>query len=159
MNSQECTQTYEILAKMLVEIGLEWVTNQVSEQIRNGKTIQREIETFKDVREVKVFDADSYPSQLRKGPKATFPVTVDYEPPELLGLLIDAIEQTVVNTADMERHLVEFLEREGKGPQEIHFIAEEAGSEPKSINKEKSISRVGRTDELKDLLETLRKEI
>lgn len=159
MNNQECNQTYEILLKMLIENRLEWVTTQVSEQIRIGKTIEREIETFKEVRETRLIDSDNYPSQLGKGPKATFPVTVDYEPAERLGLLIDAIEQTVVNTAGMEHHLVEFLEKDDKSPHEIHFIAEEPGSEPNLINKHKSTSRFGSANKLKDLLNALRKEI
>lgn len=80
MNEQECNQIYEQLAKMLDENGLGWVTAQVAEQISIGKTIQREIETLKEVRDTGLFLFDDYSSRLKKGPKATFAVTVEYKP-------------------------------------------------------------------------------
>jgi len=164
MNDQECIQAYETLAGILDQNGLGWVTAQVAEQIRIGKTIQREIETLKEARQAGLFTFDDYPfddypSRLKKGPKATFPVTVDYEPPERLRLLIDAIEQAIVITASMEHHLLEYFEKEIQDWQGIQFHADESGSEPRSLDKRKAISRLKSSRNLKELLDALRKEI
>ncbi len=159
MNEQECMRMYEQLVKMLDEKGLEWVTAQVAEQIRIGKTIQREIETLKEVRDTGFFTVDDYPSRLKRGPKATFAVTVDYEPSERLELLIDAIKQAVVNTADMEHHLIEFCERDEKSPKKIEFRNDEPRNEPKPINRQAIAVRLDSAKKLGELLEALRKEI
>ena len=144
---------------MLNENGLEWVTAQVTEQIRIGKTIHREIETLKEVRDTGFFTFDDYPSRLKKGPKATFTVTVDYESSERLELLIDAIKQAVVNTAEMEHHLVEFCEQDEKSPKKIEFRNDEPRSESKPINRQAITVRIDSTKKLGELLEALRKEI
>jgi len=159
MNDQECNQAYESMVGILNQNGLEWVTAQVAEQIRIGKTIQREIETLQEVRGRGLFTVADYSSQLKKGPKATFPVTVDYEPPERLRLLIDAVEQAVVNTASMEHHLSEYFEREGRDWQGIRFYADEPASEPKSLDKRSGASRFENSRKLKELLDALRQEI
>lgn len=159
MNNQECNKAYETLVRVLNRNGLEWITAQVGEQVRIGKTIQRKIETLEEVRGPSLFNVADYPGRLKKGPKATFPVTVDYEPPERLRLLIDAVEQAVVNTASMECHLSDYFETEGQGWQGIRFYADEPASEPKSLDKRSAASRLKNSRKLKGLLDLLRREI
>jgi hypothetical protein len=48
MEESENQEAYDNLINILKNNGLEWVTIQVAEYIRNGKTIQKEIDTFKE---------------------------------------------------------------------------------------------------------------
>lgn len=160
MNEEESIHAFQRLTKILNESHMEWVSQQVSEQIQIGRTIQREIETFKEGKEMPLFSTiDDYSSKLMKGPRVTFPVTVEYESNERLELLIDAIKQAIVDTAEMEQHLIDFIEKDERSPKNILFYADEPNSEPKSISKETISARYENTKLLNNLLETLRKEI
>ncbi len=160
MNEQECEYAFQRLIKILNENGLAWVVEQVNEQIRIGKTIQREIETLKEGKEMSLFSTiDDYSSKLTKGPKATFPVTVEYQQSERLELLINAVKQSIVATADMEHHLASFTEKDDETPKKFLFYADEPGIEPKSIGTETIRSRYESSRRLNGLLESLRKEV
>jgi hypothetical protein len=160
MNDQECIHVFQQLIKIINDNGLGWVAEQVSEQIRIGKTIQREIETLKEGKGLPLFSTvDDYSSKLIKGPRVTFPVTVEYQPNERLELLINAVRQTIVDTADMEHYLVSFLEKNDDAPARIQFYLDEPNSEPKSIGAETIAIRHESSKRLNGLLESLQKEI
>lgn len=160
MNEQECLHVFQSLTNILNENGMEWVSLQVAEQIRIGKTIQREIETLKEGKSAHSFyEFDNYSSKLTKGPKATFPVTVEYQPDEQLELLINAIKRAIVDTAEMEQHLFSFIKENTEKSESILFYTDEPNSEPKFIGAEKIESRIGQVKRLSELLEALRKEI
>lgn len=160
MNEQECIHAFERLIKILNDNGLGWVAEQVNEQIRIGKTIQREIETLKEGKGMPLFaTVDDYSSKLTRGPKATFPVTVEYQPSERLELLINAVRQAIVDTADMEHHLVSFTEKNDETPKKIQFYIDEPNSEPKSISAETIRLRHKNAKRLNELLASLQKEI
>jgi hypothetical protein len=160
MNEQESIHAFDRLTKILNENGLGWVTEQVNEQIRNGKTIQREIETLKEGKEMPLFATfDDYPRKLTRGPKATFPVTVEYQPSERLELLIDAIRQSIVDTADMEHNLVSFTEKADETPKKFLFYSDEPNSEPILISAETIRLRHINSKRLNELLTSLQREI
>lgn len=160
MNEQESIHAFERLTKILNDNGLGWVTEQVNEQIRIGKTIQREIETLKEGKEMPLFATfGDYSSKLTKGPKVTFPVTVEYQPSERLELLINATRQSIVDTADMEYHLVSFSEKVDETPKEFLFYADESNSEPKLISAETARLRHINSKRLNELLTSLQQEI
>jgi hypothetical protein len=161
MDNRECDEMYERLTSMLNQVGMGWITAQVTDQVRLGKTIEREIETLKEGRErdLSLFaDIDDYPTRFKKGPKATFPVTEEYRPSERLLLLIDALERAVVHTAEMESHLFEYFgEMTDLG--EIQFYFEEMDVPPISLERRKVIARFKNSEVLKGLLDTLRKGV
>jgi|GEM_PF-6423024 len=160
MNDQECLRAYETLGTILSENGLVWIISQVEEQIRLGKTVEREIETLKDVRETGLQSSSSSLSNLKKGPRAKFPVTESYSSPEQLKVMIDAIERAVLDSATMENHLAAFMENsDGNRIREIQFYDEEAGIKRQSIERGRADMRIGHAKHLKGLLDTLRKEI
>src|SRR3990172_6810157 len=160
MNEQECTQVYEQLINILNQSKLGWVAAQVEEQVRLGKTVKKEIETLKESHGVfDLFTADENPRSFKKGPKATFPVTVKYQSSECLKLLLDAIEHVAVNTADMENHVVNCFGSEMGNWLGISFESEEIDVAPISIDKQTVISRLENAKRLKELLNTLRIEI
>ncbi len=160
MDEHECVQVFQGLTRILEENGMEWVSQQVSEQIRIGKTIQREIETLKEGKDAPLFSTiDDYSSKLMRGPKATFPVTVEYQPYEQLDLLINAIKQVIVETAEMEQHLISFFEQHDNASKKILFYTDEPGGEPKSISKDEMQRRYQHSKKINELIETLRMEI
>lgn len=160
MNEQRLIHTFARLRKILSDNGLGWVTEQVDEQIRIGKTIQREIETLKEGKGMPLFTTiDDYSSKLTKGPKATFPVTVEYQPSERLMLLINAVRQSIIDTADMEYHLVNFSEKVNETPKKYLFYADEPNSEPKLISTDTIRLRYENSKRLTELLNSLQQEI
>jgi hypothetical protein len=159
MNDTEIKDAYNRLVSILKENGLEWVTAQVSEQIRIGKTVEREIETLKDVEKIPIVYEKGFTRPLKKGPKELFPVSVKFEPAEQLELLIDAIEISVIETAYIENAVVVYFEKEWQNHQGIIFISDDLESKPISLNAETSKARFANTSKLKDLLDTLRKEV
>ena len=160
MTDKECLETYQRLVDILNQNRLAWVVAQVEEQIRLGKTTEKEIDTLKEGRgEFELFTIEDYPSRLRKGPKATFPVTVDYQPPERLALLLDAVERVIVNTVDMENHLIEYFGKEVDNWIGVEFYSETPNSVPNRIGKETVVSRLENGRQLKHLLDAMRKEI
>ena len=72
MNIRECEQVYNTLAQLVSDHGLKWVTDQVAEQIRIGKTSQREIETLRETRATGLFAETGHPKRLTRGPKEPF---------------------------------------------------------------------------------------
>lgn len=160
MDDQQCTETYEILHKVLEQNGLGWVFEQVEEEIRLGKTVEREIDTLREDKQgFDLFTHEDYPTTLKKGTKARYPVTIQYSPPERLLLLIDALERAVVNTAEMEYHITDVFEGELEDWKALTFHSEETGAHVISITEQTAFSRLKHSKKLKELLDLLRKEI
>lgn len=159
MNEEENNIVYESLLKILQDQGLEWVSEQVEEQVRLGKTIDKEVETLKEPRrssQMSMFVSE-YEHRYTRGPKAKFPVRVKYEPGERLNLLISAIKEAVVNTSEMEIHLFKSLDEE-ETYSSIDFAPEEGG-EIISITRKSAHERHQNCMRLLELLMTLGGEI
>ena len=162
MEDQESSAIYDTLLATLRRVGLEWVTDQVIEEVRLGRTIEREVETFKGSRLPTDFiDVRSreYSPQFRRGPKATFPVTEEYRPPERLKLVLDAIEQAVVNTVDMEHEVFDRLGTTLGINDGISFSIDEALGESIRLDPQLSALRFETSRTLRGLIDTLRREI
>lgn len=160
MNDDERNEVFNTLINILNDQGLGWVVNQVHEQIRLGKTEEREIKTLRESRQgPSLFDPDDYRSQLKPGPLAKFPVAVDYNPKERLQLLIDAIEQSVVHTAQMEEDLITYFETEIPHLSGVEFDSEDDTISPRVISRQTAVLRNEQSKKLKLLLEDLHKEI
>jgi hypothetical protein len=162
MNNTECNELYEQLIDILNQNNLAWVVSQVADQVRLGKTVEKEIETLQESRErraVSLFPTDEFSANLKKGPRATFPITVEYQPCERLLLLINAMEQAVVHTAEMEHHLFTHMEVEAPNLRAIQFVSEEPESQPTILERDKMTIRYESSLTLKALIEELRKEI
>ncbi len=157
LSNHECEELFEGLAALLVDFRLEWVVDQVQNQIRIGKVIEREIETLKEAKleQLPLGIRDTY--GYAKGPKATFPVTIPYTPSEKLTLLISAIEHVVINTALMEKALAENLST-SRGWEGIEFRSEEEANRVNRIG-EIDILRADHIKRLAEMLEKLKSEI
>ena len=158
MNEQDCLTAYGSLVSILSENGWVWIISQVEEQIRLGKTIEREIDTLKEVRETGSQLTPYYP-RLKKGPRAKFPVTEPYSPHERLKIIIDAIERAVLDSAAMENQLGAFMEVNADDIHEIQFYDDESDYKRQSIETQRSEMRVREAAHLKKLLDALRSEL
>ena len=137
MNADECRETYQELEKILQEYNLDWVSQQVNETLREGKTVEE-------------------PSQSKSARTST----KDYTLPEQLLLLIDAVEQALVNTVEMEKEISEFLlkEQEQSDLMPVITFYSEDKREAKKFNFSSGqvALRQHEASELKRLLESLR---
>jgi hypothetical protein len=163
MNDQECDEVYEFLLAALTKSGLEWVSDQVVDQVHLGKTVEIEVETLREIRPAESLFTSFGPDQnlfhLRKGPRATFPITIEYRPKERVLLLIDAINQAIVNTAEMESILTEYFDSEVGHEMTVEFDSDEADSARAVVSHQGASLRIATSQKLKGLLEELRNEI
>lgn len=162
MEDEECNRVAERLLDALRRVGLEWVVDQINEEVRLGRTVEREVETFKGGRATVHFaeiGSAEYSSQFRRGPKATFPVTEEYRPPERLRLVLGAIEQAVVNATDMEHGVFAHLGDAPRTSGLIAFLPEEGEAQGIRIEPRQSTSRLEASRKLRELIDALRREI
>ncbi|WP_449417594.1 hypothetical protein [Phormidium nigroviride] len=95
MNEKEYTTAYQELTAMLRDFNLGWVAEQVADTVRTGKTIEER-------------------TSKRKTPLLKIE---DYTPEEQLRLLTKAVEQAVIDTAEMEDEIAYFLKIEAEKSQ------------------------------------------
>lgn len=163
MNNIHLETIYRALEQILLENNLQWVIEQVKEHFRIGKTIEKEITTIKYARNTTkgelLFDVPDSKTELHKGPKATFPITIDYNYEEKVLLLIDAIESVILSTAQMENYLANYLEEEkGTIIENIEYYSE-IENRKYSRSKNEMRTRYESSFPLKHILDDLRKEI
>ena len=125
MNELEYQEAYNSLVDILNNNGLDWVAAQVAEHIRIGKTIQKEIDTLKEERYPQLFSDDDFQSRFRKGSRDTFPVVIDYEPRERLELLLNAIEKVVLDTAQIESEILDYVGKTWNNWEGFQFFADD----------------------------------
>jgi hypothetical protein len=158
MSDDECRDVFDTLIISLQASGLAWVESQVRDQIRLGKTIEREREVPNELRfQRSIFEADR--EQTNRRSPTTFPITIEYSAQERLRLLIDAIEHAVVNTAAMEESFTSYFEAESPHLESIQFYSEDASLQPRIITRQSAAFRTEKASQLHKLLEELRKEV
>lgn len=141
MNEQDCSAVYNALIEMLSSIKLGWVTEQVADVISAGKTIE----------------------ELVSGRKSPDLKLNYYTPQEQLLLLINAIEKSVINTAEIETEIMDIFSHEAPNSDlkpELRFTSSVDGKGKLFKYSVESVnSRQEQTQKLKILLEQLRQEI
>jgi hypothetical protein len=162
MSDQEYINTYHLLHEVLNRVGLGWISLQVAEQVRSGRIIQKETETLREGSRSRnesqpvLFALDHHIAQFKKGPKDTFPVTVEYQPRERLAMLLNAIEHSVTDIAQMEEHLVQFFSDEVNNWDKLIFYDEDSAGERIQLEKERVSAHIESSLILKQLIDTLR---
>ncbi len=159
MNELDYQEAYDTLVEILNNNGLGWVASQVDEHIRIGKTIQKEIETLKEDRYPQLFSDDVYQSRFRKGARDTFPVVEEYQPRERLELLVDAIEKVVLDTAQIESEVLDYVGKNWNNWEGFQFFTDEPGTEPRRLTSDISKSRLEYSRNLGQFLDAVRKEV
>jgi hypothetical protein len=161
MTEQESIGAYKELSYFLEQLQLTWIVHQVEDLVHIGKPVPKRVKTFKEKYEEPYLallnEPDFSLSRLKLGAAAELTEVVAYTPQERLLLLIDAIEQAVVNTGQMEAETFESLERAVNHsiPEDIIFVSED-NDEQVTISRQKARMRRDLSRELKQLLKELR---
>lgn len=109
LNEGEAREVFVGLDRLLREEGLDWVCDQVQDEMRLGKLERKEVETVKELRSTDAPKQPSLGKPMGKGRKETLMTVGEFSPRELLRMLIDAMERAVVDTGDLEEEVVAFF--------------------------------------------------
>jgi hypothetical protein len=164
MTDEECTVAFTQLAQLLDSIGLGWARAQVEDHISLGLLHPVRVSE----RVVYQLDLDSAEHRVARGDASSFDEPISYRgrgpeftrataytPQERLSLLLDAIEQVIVKTAEMERDAaVSFADV--LGADGIKFETRDVITTPEESRQP---ARIELLERLATLLMTLRKAI
>jgi hypothetical protein len=159
MTPEECEITFEKLEHAMNEAGLAWVTNQVAENVRFGKTRTRKL----SVRQER---ADIWAAELLneepKRSRVTVSATEPYSPEEKLRMLIRALQQTTVAIDRMENVVRECISRipETRNWRSVQLVrSDEPDRAAVIIDATPQTERSQRISELEQLIKTLQERI
>ena len=164
MEDREYQELYNSLITVLQKKRLNWVINEIDEQIRIGKLEEKEA---KPLKERKLLEQNALPgfqqdtSLFEYGSKTKFQVRREYKPQERLLILINAIEQAVINIVEIENEVMAFFDTDpGLGKIDVTFTPTENEEEYTfTINSIDKMPKNSDVDKLKGLLTRLRKEV
>jgi hypothetical protein len=163
MNENDATEYYNAFVEMLNRKNADWVVQQVAEEVRFGKITSGEFSISK-------IDGahDSYQNALfeRRGDyriskKEKLNQIVPFTPQEKLVLLIKAIRRLVIDTSNIQGHVINFAEKETKGTNikpDIRFYSEEVNEDTFSLIASKSQINQEAVVKLEGLLSQLESE-
>jgi hypothetical protein len=109
LNDGEAREAFVGLDRLLREKGLDWVCDQVQDEIRLGKLERKEVETVKELRSTDETKQPSLRKPMGKGRKVTLMTVGEFSPQERLRILIDAMQRAVVDTGDLEQDVAAFF--------------------------------------------------
>jgi hypothetical protein len=138
---------------------LGWVVDQVQQQINAGKLLEKQVDTYAAPRSTQTIFSEEYIELPSRGPKKTFPVSVEFEPPEMVELIIDALERAVIDTAEMERSFLTFFGEHSPEFNALQFDDESEEGSHRLFKINDTIDRLSHCKVLKEALDALRREI
>lgn len=169
MDDQDFQRIFDDLSLTLTEQGLGWIVSEVIDVINEGQISTVKVETFKET-----LSDSGIEREIQRASKAEFLSVVEYTQREQLLLLLDAIEQTLVQTAAMEQEIAEFFENEAnrdtnisrKAPtSDVVVLASETSTEDLMDNNSSVIRpsnariRQQQAQQLQSLIDVLRREV
>lgn len=173
ISDRKASRIFEKLSQTLQDHQLSWVLEQIDEQIAQGKTEKIKIQIYKEVLQ----DAEkeqrslfhglqTVSRKLKPSTKQERVVIVEYTPQERLLLLIDAIENVIVQTAEMEHQVTGFfnidalgITRREKKPDIILYSELPDDTESVVFSRRSAQKSVVYANKMKPILEKLRKSI
>ena len=164
MNEEESGQWRDRLSEVLSQYRLQWVLEQVTQNIRLGNTSEEEVPTSTETEPRPTTGTLSdllvpvWPPARRSGRRARFVASREYSPKEMLKILIEAIERAVVDTAEMEAEMLKQFENDGTRYQ-IVIVRDDQVLMRLRVAPTDAISRAGSASRLRDLLRELRAQI
>jgi hypothetical protein len=169
MNNEESIQAFKDIVEVLRREGMDWMVIQVNDTIALGKPQTKKVKPFKESS-----GRPSYPASVHEqtdftsmkeltGNETELTGTIDYTPTERLLILIDAVEQTIAETVDMEIFSISILERlatiQNQSITGINFISERDDVLSHQINNSSSSIRKSNIDHLRQLLRQVKADI
>lgn len=157
MNEQEITQIVNQLHHILRQLGLDWIIDQVDEQIQAGRLVKKEVQMLKEVRFDEKLSSDF---SLKPSGKIELTATEDYTLADQLRLLIGAIESTAKSIADIRGVVTTFFNQEGRrvGVSNTDVIISNAPDQFKSFSEFFSTDEQA-IEQLSNLLQEILREI
>jgi hypothetical protein len=157
LSDSESLRFYRTISARAREVGLDWIVDQVEEQLALGNVALRSL----SVREPDLFSAEpeifAVKSRRRKSTRATFLVSRPYTAQEQLELLVDSLLIGVVQLNQIADKVISFVASELDSTS-IEF-APEAEVKP-ILRLETESARVAEASEkLESLLNELKREI
>jgi hypothetical protein len=163
MNIEKCQDLYRRLEMLLKEHRLQWVVEQVEEQIRTGKTVSEEIEPAKGGDHPELAHvAEIVPrksSRRPTSPKDKFLRRLEYTPCEQLELLISATEHAVVDVGEIGSVFWHFVRTKEQNFTKVQFVSEEETVSSTTFEFGESSERLPAVHKLRALLAQLKKEV
>ncbi len=161
MNAHENAELYNGLMDILRQHKLGWVADEVQRQVIAGKLFEKQVDTYTSPRSIQIqaFRGDEDLELPSSGPRKTFPVSVEYDPPEMVELIIDALERAVIATAEMEHSFLTFFVEQLPEFSALQFDDESEDGAHNQFNISDTNDRLNRCKLLKESLDALRREI
>lgn len=155
MTEGECSTVYRQLADTLQQDGLGWVVGQVEARVRLREAMEVAIETVR----VRSHVGQTLPGLAVRPTRSqrrteTFVVTREYTPREQLIFLLDAIEQAVVNVAEMQESVMRWMENTDVS--EIAFYPDEPNGDGSQLTLQQATKHRQQALVLRDTLNRLR---
>jgi hypothetical protein len=154
MTDTECEATFEQLQRTMINAQLQWVTNQVDEVIRFGRTVTKAVYSRPDApEEIAVAGLAEKGRKSRVNVSATRP----YTPPEKLTILISALENAVIETEEMLKAVRFYFSSHTNNWGEIRLLrTDEPGRQPLIITPMADEKRLHAVATLRSLVATLK---
>ena len=154
MTDEECEQVFQELRQITIGARLSWIVTQVDEEIRFGRTSTKRVRArVEPAEELAVEDL----AERTRTSKIKVSTTRPYTSRERLGMLVDALDRTVVGVNDMEDGLRKYLVKQTWPWDSIQFIGtDESIPHPVTINRIGDLKRAVRVAEFRGLMRTLR---
>ncbi len=149
MTPSEATRIFNGLDSVLRESGLDWVSAQVLQEVALGKPNRKTISVPGE-------ESDSTRPSRRQ--RVEFLSTVPYTPEEQLQLLVDAIEQTVVATVEMQTSTLKMLSGDDYR-RDVRFTSDVPGTQEHGYGREQAEVSAVDAGKLHILLSELRGEL
>lgn len=157
MTDEECNAAFETLKQAIANAGLSWVTNQVDEEIRFGRTVTKTVSSRPDTPEELVVQGLEQKTRLSK---VRVSATTPYSSRERLNILIGALENVAVETEEMQTAVRNYLTSHAKEWREVRLLrTDEADRQPLIIVPQSDENRARAVQSLKALISTLREMI
>jgi hypothetical protein len=157
MSPAEADEIYDQLVGVLRDLGLEWIVQQVEDQLSLGHIETRKL----TVEGQELFASDELmyePAPRRRRSKATFVVSRPFESPEKLRLLIDSIEIGIVHVTEIASEVSTFFGRETHTTQ-VEFRPETDLGAEFDLDAGDVEGRISAAASLRAVLAELRREV
>jgi hypothetical protein len=158
MNNEDAIEMYTELTRILREFALDWIVEQVEDDIRAGKAEQKRATIPGDRRDALAEAPPSGAKISRRRPtrEEEFTALRDFSPTERLELLIDATDRAVQGAANLESQL---LNMEVFGGVKIVLAGEEGDNVSRSLDAGQTERRMQSVQRLSRALAALRLEL
>jgi phage gp29-like protein len=162
MNNEDAMETYAELATILREFALDWIVEQVEDDIRTGKAEQKRATVSSDRRQALAENWRVAPPSSAKIPRRKptreeeFTALRDFSATERLEILIDATDRALQGAANLESQL---LSMKVLGSVRIVLAGEEADNVSRSLDAQQTEGRLQSVHRLSRALAALRLEL